>query len=257
MNRVADLKARPRQQIRHVRLVLEDEQRDDIAVRRQILRRVKPVGHGHQFGAIAVPRNRIAHVPHRARVAGHIPPAPALGELTAMVADVSPVLKRRHPAALGRDAAHHNARHPERGRRLMALQAGIAPLKARPANLVLVERIEDHALLRILDGQLHHIAALHIAHRDFVVVVERSRGARGNARRLKAGFRKHQHLRLAGHTQRLQHPRQVAKLRVKRQLHLAGGQAPVQLRDGVVAGVFVVVDGRMIEGCHKGTAEAK
>ena len=80
---------------------------------------------------------------------------------------------------------------------------------------MLIERVEDSALREILRRELEHLAAAHPAHRHGVVEVERPRVGGADARRLEAGLRVDEQLRLERHVQFVEDRVQIAADRVE------------------------------------------
>jgi hypothetical protein len=109
----------------------------------------------------------------------------------------------------------------------------------------MVECIEDDALLRIVNGELHERRAANVAHRDGVVEENRARIPGLCVQPLDARLRHHEHLRLDGQVQRLQHRRQVSGALVERQMHRPVFDMAIQLGDEIVGRSRVVADGVM------------
>ena len=163
---------------------MKHHQRPDVAVRRHVSARVehaiercaveRTLG-DHRLAFLDVRDDGVPHVPHRAVRPRDIPPAPSLPEQRPIVGIVAPELRERQAVGRHEHAARHQARHVERAVDLVTTQARLTPLEERARLGLLVERIEEDALLRIVDGELDERRAPNVAHRDRVVEEDRAR----------------------------------------------------------------------------------
>jgi hypothetical protein len=110
----------------------------------------------------------------------------------------------------------------------------------------LIQRIEDHALLRIDGGKLQDIAAAHESHGNVVAMVQRARSSRGDPGRLETGLGEHQYLRRLRHSQGFEQRREIAEILVVRQLDFALGQPLVKRVDAVVDRTVGVANRRAV-----------
>jgi hypothetical protein len=237
----ARVPADARQQVGHVHLVLEHQQRDEVAVRREIVFgvdairdrvEVEGVG-GDPCLAGAIDQHRVAEVDQRAVTAGHVIAGPAVVERRPMIGRGVAVLRHRRAGRRRRDAAHQQPGHFERRAAVVARQAEIAALDHRLLGRALIERVEHDPLPRILRGEFQELGAMDEAERHGVVEVDRPRIARGDSRRLDAGLREQQQLRGGRHAERLEHRRQIPVHGIEGQRGGAALEIGVEPRDPV------------------------
>jgi hypothetical protein len=93
----------------------------------------------------------------------------------------------------------------------VTLQAGIAAIELRRLGCS-IKAVKDHALPRVKRGHFEQIATTDKSHHDVVTEVKRPRIPRVDPRRLEAGFRENQHLRIRIHIERLQNRPQISVL---------------------------------------------
>src|SRR5262249_39023787 len=114
--------------------------------------------------------------------------------------------------------------------------------------MAIFNRIELNTLLWIERGNFDHIAVLHIADRDGVIEINRSRGARRNVLDLNAGLRKHQHLGIGPDAEFLQQWQQISPwIALRREFDLAGFNVAKQLASRVLWSGFVVLNCLVIQ----------
>ena len=135
----------------------------------------------------------------------------------------------------------------------MALQARVAAIEAGRIRSRR-QAVKDHALLGVKRGHFQQIAAANKSHHDVVAEVQRARIARIDPRRLEAGFRKHQHLGIGIHSQRLEQTRQIP-IGAGGEVDFPTGQIPAEARDAVVDGPRIVLNRRMIDRNQGGLAK--
>ncbi len=113
-------------------------------------------------------------------------------------------------------------------------------------GLLLVEDVEDRALVGVKRNEFQHFPVVHLAHVHVVVEIERTGMLRRDLLVLKARLRKHERLRADRHFERIEHRAQIAVLRLVAERHGAAIELRLQPRDGVVH-VAAVVDRRVAE----------
>src|SRR5580704_16487654 len=92
---------------------------------------------------------------HRNLLASHVPSAPAFIKWTAMARSI--VAELAHLPAVGRseDAAYLHARDTQGGIGFVADQAVVMADERRPLHSLMVERVKDDALPRIIRYHFH------------------------------------------------------------------------------------------------------
>ena len=195
---------KPRQQIDGVALMVEHQQRGDVAGRQRVRRQVQ------------ARTDRPSHVLHGCRRAADIPSGPSLIEPRSVIDHEAAVLRHRPAVGRRRHAAHEDAGHAQAVRRHMAAQAAIGPREFRLAA-VLLQRLEDHALPGIVRRHFNQRRAGDVADDHPVVEIQRARILRGGEGVLNAGLRKQQHLRFDRDVQPGQQRPQVALRSFERQ----------------------------------------
>jgi hypothetical protein len=256
MQCMADLEIHPDDQVRHLRLVFEHHQGDDVAIGRQVPSWIEAGGQLDQrFGLFPVDGHLVSHV-LTGRFPGDVPPPPALLDGAAMVGGLGPGLEHGVAVGFGDDAANHQARDAEGPRRLVALQAGVAALETGAGGFLLVQRVEDHALFWVKGRNFNDIARLDEAHRDVVIEVKGTGRAGCDARGLKTRLGKYHHLALDRDIQSLQDGREVARPVVAEwQFDAAGLQLCVEKSDGVGGRAAGVFDGFVVQGHQEGSSQ--
>src|SRR4051795_8836981 len=78
------------------------------------------------FRVVGCVEDQVSHVADRAMRAGNIPPAPPLAERAGQRRAVVAGIKQRLAGCVGKQAAHHQARHIMGHASFMTLQAGIS-----------------------------------------------------------------------------------------------------------------------------------
>jgi len=127
----------------------------------------------------------------------------------------------------------------------MKTQARRWPVESKARLRLLIDRVEDHALPRIVNGELDERRAANVADGYGVVEEDRPRILRTGVESLHAGLRHDEHLRLDRHVQRLQHGSQVARALVERDPHGPFVDPAIQLDDRIGRGSRGVLDGGM------------
>ncbi len=134
MRQRAGLPADPREQIHHPQLMIEDQQRDDITMRREIPARIesRPKVGEIQIGVldlhvidISVGNRRIAKMTTASSLAGDIPARPSFGDRAAMIGQVIAQPRQRVAVDRAWDALGEEAWHAQRRERVVALQATV------------------------------------------------------------------------------------------------------------------------------------
>src|SRR5262245_52703888 len=97
----------------------------------------------------------------------------------------------------------------------MTQQAAVVPLRPRCARRLLIERIEDDALLRIDGGELQRVGAANPPDRNGVAEIHRARIAGRDLRALGAALREHERLRSDRYLERIENRAQIAGLAVE------------------------------------------
>ena len=118
----------------------------------------------------------VAHVPHRAVRAGHVPSAPSLAERCPIVRIVAAELRERQAIRRHEHAARQHAGHMQRAvSRGDSVRQPERRSNERARLRLLIDRVENDALLGILDGELEQRRAANVADRDGVVEEDRAR----------------------------------------------------------------------------------
>ena len=212
-------------------------------------------------GALVVGADRVAHVPHRTVLAGHVPTAPAIVEIARLVRRERPAPQPRPARRVRENAADQIARHVLGATRGVARQAP-APVtdEARCPCRRLLQRVEGGTLLWVGRSEFQHVAVAAIADINVVVEIERPRRRRRNPLQLQTRFGKDERLGTDRHVECRQHRLQVAELRVVGQLRFARFDPLGQLRHRVVHRGIQIIDRRPFEiaplGKRRGRREA-
>src|SRR5262245_43208495 len=90
---------------------------------------------------------------HRAVRAGDVPTAPAPAERRAIVGVVGTELSERQTVGRDEHAARDQSRHVQRAVGLMTRQAALTTIDEGTRLRLLIERVEDDALLGIVDRE--------------------------------------------------------------------------------------------------------
>jgi hypothetical protein len=133
----------------------------------------------------------------------------------------------------------------KRGVGLVATQARGTPLERRARLRLLIERVEDDALLGILDGELEKRRSPDVADGGRVVEIDRARVRGPRIQTLDAGLRHHQQLRFNREMKRVQYRPQVSGSLVELEAQRAVRDPRIQFGDRVVRRLRVVGDRRM------------
>ena len=198
-----------REQIHHAQLMLEDEERDDVAVRRQVVAgreaplqcRQRP---GRPLGKLlraAVGNREVSEVRRGSGGACHVPAAPPLLHRRSMIRRGVPEPRHRRAVGRGRDAPDEESRNAERRHRVVTAEASLFAQELRRRHEALRQHVEHRALPGIVRRDLDEPAA-HPRHHDRIVEVDRARVVRLDPRALQARRRKDDDLRLDRHVER-------------------------------------------------------
>jgi hypothetical protein len=196
----------------------------------------------------SVHHHGVADMRGAAVAAGHVPAAPSPPERRPVVGIVAAELRQRQAVGCHEDAAREQSRHVQRAVVLVAAQTRRPPLDDRTLLRLLLDGVEEHALLRVLDGELEQRRAADVADRDRVIEEDGARVCGAGVQRLDAGLRHHQHLRCDWNVQRAQHRPQVAGGFVEVELDAAVFDRAIQRADHIVRGFRVVANLRMRQG---------
>src|SRR5262249_44548064 len=115
----------------------------------------------------------------------------------------------------------------------MTCQALVVALESRHLTL-LVEAVENHALLCVLSCDLQHRSAAHPPHSDRVCKKHGARIARIDQGRLRTGLGEHDDLRLDRNVERSKHRSQISARAVAYDADLTVLDLPIQPRYPVV-----------------------
>ena len=178
----------PRDVVVGIGLMLQHHQRDDVAMRRQILRRVEAAVEARliqprrviDLVAIEPPANdQIAEVLLIAVRAGDVPAAPALFERRGLIDAIRARGEDRQPAA-----SENTERTTWPGTSFVCdepwqiRQLSVCRRKFGASDAVLIERVKDRAELRIDGRNFQHVALLAEADINIVVEIQRPRRVR-------------------------------------------------------------------------------
>ena len=184
---LAYLPSRPRHDVLHVNLMFGDHEGDDVAVSRQIGRRVEQVG---QIGYVATsyglrPRrlrgpgrhvkHHVAHVPLAAVRPRHVPAAPPLGQRGLVGGQLPGVVRGRLTQLVGGSGPDEKARHStaRQAVRVVALQAEtVLPPEFGGGAGGLAQGVEDGPQNGVHRRDLHEVAASQPRDVDLVRKVE-------------------------------------------------------------------------------------
>ncbi len=254
------LVVQPREEVVHVRLVLQHHERDDVAVRRgeaveihELLERgevAEVVGLFLRFreGGFA---EEIAAMRHLAVRARDIPAAPAVFERRAVVHLGNTRDEVNDALLVSFERADEMAGHAHCLRGRMAFETLVVADELRLVAGGLLQRVEDAAKLRVHLADFHDRRVGNPADVNVVVEKNRTRRLRRNALALKRGFREEQRLRLGRNLQRRQQRvAPAARSGVELELHLAPVDAVLQAHDGAGGRRLVVADGVFLKGHH-------
>ena len=242
------------QEIRHVHLVIQHQQRDDVAMRRQVRARVEGRGSRRELRRNISPdvRARDVHNRHVAEVpcgnlhTGYVPPAPAIFDRRPMVG--RPPLCVLVLVVRQRQLAHREEPGHAGGlRREVALEAIGAANELRLLLRLLRDRIKLNSLGGVEHRRFHGIGALRPRDGYGVVEVNRPRRRLADVRALQAVLGKDERLRRGRDVERLQHRLEIAtRRRVEGELQLTFLDPLVEPDDRVARGARGVPDRRVI-----------
>ena len=209
----------PGQVVRHLGLVLQGHQRDDVAPALQITRHV---GLASEVGQVPGPgrvepvrpgwiaRDRVASVCLRTVRAGHIPAAPPFGERGAVVGHHRAEPEVRLSRRLREDRSNVEAGNAERGRPIVAPETTVTPLQPRRPSAGSIQLVEGDAKTRVDGRQLDPVGAGDEGDRHVVVEVDGTRPAGRDLPPLQAGLGEDQNLRVGVDVQPAEEAAQMA-----------------------------------------------
>ncbi len=128
----------------------------------------------------------------------------------------------------------------------MTRQALIVSSELRPIGRLLLDRVEDGALTRILRGDFEQIGATHPTDGDAVAKVQRARVVQTDEVGLKAVSGERRDLRLGRNIQRVEHRSEVAAAAVEGQTRLAVENPSIEADDTIADGPGAVRDGGIV-----------
>ncbi len=188
--------ADPREVVRHLSLMLERHQCDDVTNRAQIARWSKPsdqvgqvllAGCVENIGLVGIRSYCVGTIELLATLGVDVPATPTIFERRALIAD-NRALSLRHSQRAGKHRADKHARHTQRSWPLVALQTYVATGKRRRARLVDIKSVEDDSLFGIGRSHFETFTASHVADSNVVREVNRSRVRGRDRRRLKTSL---------------------------------------------------------------------
>ena len=187
-----------------VRLMVEQHQRDDVAVRRRVAaeiefpldRRLRRDRLRTGCRHLRLDHFDVAKLVFRHPRSGDEPPAPPIGERRRVIH--VPTVGVLVVVATGHGSQHQRARHRERVPGEMARQTVVIAREPRRTVRRLRERVVNGPLRRILCGDFQDVAAAHPTDGNAIVEVDGARIFVVDLPRLEARFRVDEHLRFDG-----------------------------------------------------------